>query len=344
MSRDNRPLASPGDHPAGAVWPGHDAQSAHQIPGAGWKQIAGRVWRSIGEDNVMLMAAGLAFYSMLALFPTLIAAITIYGLVADPAQVQDLVGTISTTMSGGGEVVRDQLNQIVSTSSKTLSWGLVISLVAALWSASAGAANLINTVNLAYDEQETRSFVRRRALAMVLTVGGILFVLVAVALIAVLPAVLDRLGLDDTGSRLVDLLRWPLLLAMGMTALGVIYKIGPDRRPPRARWVTWGSVVAMALWIAASWGFSTYVENFASYNETYGSLGGVVVLLMWFYLTGFAILLGAEINSEIELQTGVDTTVGEPRPRGQRGAVKADYTPLDQPPRDRLRRRLRGRG
>lgn len=322
-------ITAPPHTAAPRTWPGHDAHSAHQIPGAGWKQIAGRVWRSIGEDHVTLMAAGLAFYSMFALFPTLIAAITLYGLVADPAQVQDLVGTISDTMSGGGQLVRDQLTQIVSTSSKTLSWGLVVSLAAALWSASAGAANLINTVNLAYDERETRSFVRRRILALLLTIGGILFVLVAVALIAVLPAVLDRLGLGDTGRRLVDLLRWPLLLAMGMTALAVIYKIGPDRRPPQIRWVTWGSVIAMVLWIAASWGFSKYVENFASYNETYGSLGGVVVLLMWFYLTGFAILLGAEINAEIELQTGVDTTVGEPRPLGERGAVKADHTPLD---------------
>jgi membrane protein len=314
-------------------WPGHEAQGAHQIPLAGWRQIAGRVWRSIGEDQVTSLAAGLAFYSLMALFPTLIAAITLYGLVADPAQVQDLVGTISGTMSGGGQVVRDQLTQIVSTSGKKLSWGLVLSLGAALWSASAGAASLITTINRAYDERETRGYFRLKSLAMVLTVGGILFVLVAVALIAILPVILDRLGLGDTGRVLVAWLRWPLLLTMGMTALAVVYKIAPNRRPPRIRWVTWGSAIAMALWIAASWGFSTYVENFASYNETYGSLGGVVILLMWFYLSGFSILLGAEINAEIELQTGVDTTVGEPRPRGERGAVKADFTPLDEPPR-----------
>jgi membrane protein len=314
-------------------WPGQDAEEVHQIPFAGWWQIAGRVWRSIGEDQVTILAAGLAFYSLMALFPLLIAAITLYGLVADPAQVQDLVGTISDSMSGGGQVVRDQLTQIVSTSSKTLSWGLALSLGAALWSASAGAASLITTINLAYDERETRGYFHRKSLAVVLTVGGMLFVLVAVALIAIAPMVLDRLGLGDTGRKLVVWLRWPLLLTMGMTALAVIYKIAPNRTPARVRWVSWGSGVAMGLWITASWGFSIYVENFASYNETYGSLGGVVILLMWFYLTGFAVLLGAEINAEIELQTGVDTTVGKPRPRGERGAVKADFTPLDEPPR-----------
>jgi membrane protein len=324
---------------AGRFWPGHDAESAARIPYAGWRQIACRVWRSVGEDQVAFLAAGLAFYGLLALFPMLIAAITLYGLVADPAEVQDLVGTVSDTMSGGGQVVRDQLTQIVSASSQTLSWGLVVSVGAALWSASAGAASLITTVNLAYDERETRGYLRLKGLALGLTIGGILFVLVAVALIAIVPVILHRLGLGDTGRTLVAWLRWPLLLAMGMTALATIYKVAPDRTPPRLRWVTWGSAVAVVMWLAASWGFSQYVENFASYNETYGSLGGVVILLMWFYLGGYAILLGAEINAEIELQTGVDTTVGEPRPRGERGAVKADYTPLDQPPRRPKRRR-----
>lgn len=305
-------------HPDPAGERGHDAQNARRIPGAGWRYIAGRVWRTIGEDQVSLMAAALAFYSLLALFPGLIAAITLYGLVADPTQVQNLVTTISGTMSGGGQVVRDQLTQIVSTSSRTLSWGLVVSLGAALWSASAGAGILVTTVNASYNERETRGIVRQRILALVLTIGGIFFVLVAVALIAVLPAILDRLGFGDKGRVLIDLMRWPLLLAMGMTALAVIYRIGPNRRTSRVRWVSWGSAIAMVLWIMASWGFSQYVENFGSYNETYGSLGGVVVLLMWFYLTGFAILLGAEINAEIELRAqarAVNTHIKGPRPR-----------------------------
>ncbi len=298
-----------------------------------------RVWRAVGEDHVTLMAAGLAFYGMLAVVPALIAAITIYGLVADPQDVQDLVSTATRQVSGGAaQILQDQLTQIVSASSRTLSLGLAASLAAALWSASAGIGNLMRAVNLAYDEVETRGYLRRRAIALAFTVGGILFVLTAVALIAILPALLGRLGLPGTSADVVNRLRWPFLLASGMTALTAIYTIGPNRRSPRLPWVTWGSGVALAIWLAGSWGFSVYVANFASYNETYGSLGGVVVLLMWFYLTALAILLGAEINAEIELQTGIDTTVGPPKPRGQRGAMVADHTPLDDP------RRLRRRG
>lgn len=327
-------MADPARPQREATWPGHDAEGAHRIPFAGWKQIARRVWRSIGEDHVTLMAAGLAFYGMLAVVPALIAAITLYGLVADPQAVQNLVAAATRQVSGGtAEILQDQLTQIVSTSSRTLTFGLAASLAAALWSASAGIGNLLQAVNLAYDEVETRGWIRRRALALAFTAGGIFFVLVAVALIAILPAVLGQIGLRDTAADLLRWLRWPFLLASGMVALMVIYTIGPNRRAPRVRWATPGSLVAMVIWLASSWGFSAYVENFASYNETYGSLGGVVVLLMWFFLTALAILLGAEINAEIELQTGIDTTVGPPKPRGERGAVVADYTPLDDPRR-----------
>jgi membrane protein len=320
--------------PDDATWPGHDARSALHIPLAGWKQIVARVWRSIGDDDVSLMAAGLAFYGMFAVVPALIAAITLYGLVSDPQQVQALVDVVTEQVSGGvAQVLHDQLTQIVSTSDRTLSLGLAISLAAALWSASAGIGNLLRAVNLAYDEVETRSYVRRRAMALAFTSGGILFILTAVALIAILPAVLGLVGLRENAAGLVTRLRWPFLLVCGMSTLIVIYTVAPNRRAPRLPWVTWGSAVALLIWIAGSWGFSAYVENFASYNETYGSLGGVVVLLMWFYLTAFAILLGAEINAEIELQTGVDTTVGPPKPRGQRGAMAADHTPLDDPRR-----------
>lgn len=325
-----------------AAWPGHDADVAHRIPLAGWKQIALRVWRSIGQDHVTLMAAGLAFYGMLAVVPALIAAITIYGLVADPQAVQNLVAAATRQVSGGtAEILQDQLTQIVSTSSRTLTFGLAVSLAAALWSAATGISHLLQAVNLAYNEEETRGWIRRRALALALTAGAILFVLVSVALIAILPAVLGQIGLRESAAFLLRWLRWPFLLASGLVALTVIYTIGPNRRAPSMRWATPGSLVAMVIWLASSWGFSTYVENFASYNETYGSLGGVVVLLMWFFLTALAILVGAEINAEIELQTGVDTTVGPPKPRGQRGAMVADHTPLDDP-RPFFRQQRRG--
>jgi len=234
-----------------AIWPGHDARSPLRIPLAGWRQIAARVWRAVGEDHITLMAAGLAFYGMLAVVPALIAAITLYGLAADPREVQELVGMATREVSGGAAtILQDQLTQIVSTSSRTLSLGLAASLAAALWSASAGIGNLLRAVNLAYDEVETRSYVRRRAVALAFTIGGIVFVLSAVALIAILPAVLGRLGLPDTSADLVNRLRWPILLATGMSALMLIYIIGPDRSAPRVRWVTWGSAVALTIWRA----------------------------------------------------------------------------------------------
>ncbi|MFO7654151.1 MAG: YihY/virulence factor BrkB family protein [Candidatus Krumholzibacteriia bacterium] len=310
------------------LWPGHDATSPRRIPRDGWKQIGKRIWKEVGDDHVPLLAAGLAFYGLLAIFPTLIAAVTIYGLLADPATVREQIQSVFGSVSGGtAQVVNEQLTSIVTSSSRALTWGLVLSLLAALWTASTGVLNLIKSINIVYDEQETRNFFKQRALAFVFALGAIVFFLLAVTLVAVLPSVMGLVGLEGTTRVLIDILRWPVLVLLLMAALGVVYRMGPDRRSPRARWVSWGSAVAIVIWLLASWGFSYYVQNFGSYNETYGSLGGVIILLMWFYLTGFSILLGAEINSEIELQTGVDSTVGEPRPRGERGAVKADEIP-----------------
>jgi len=320
---------NPSKH-AHTSWPGRDATGPTAFPVRAWRSILGRVYHSIGDDNLPLLAAGLAFYAMLAIFPGLIAAITIYGLVADPGTVSRQLALVTDRLSGGtGQVLSDQLTEIVSSSHEVLGWSLVAALATSLWSASTGTLNLLKAVNLAYDETETRGWFKLRGIALLLTAGAVLFVLTAVTLIAVLPAVIGFFGLGAAGERVVTLLRWPLLLAIGLVALTVVYRLGPDRRSPRLRWTAWGSAAAMAVWLAASWGFSYYVENFGSYNETYGSLGGVVILLMWFFVTAFSVLLGAEIGAEMELQTGVDTTVGGESGRGERGAVKADRTPLE---------------
>jgi membrane protein len=314
----------------GDGWPGARARSPRGIPGRGWLQIAQRVRRNILADNLPLMSAALAFFGMLSLFPFLIAAITVYGLVADAHEVQKVVELVTGQLSGGaGEIIAEQLAQIVATSPETLTWGLVFSLGFAVWSASTGMLNLLKAVNLVYGERTGRGFLRARGLALAMTVGAVLFIAVAVALIAVLPAILGLLGLGATSRTLVTVVRWPVLLAAGMSALAIIYMLGPDRRSPRLTWVTWGSVIAVTIWLLGSYGFSVYVQNFGRFNETYGSLGSVVVLLMWFFLTSFSILLGAEINAEIELQTGVDSTRGPDRPRGRRGAVRADRTPFE---------------
>lgn len=310
--------------------PGAQAEKPTEIPRRGWFQVVRRAAKEASADQVPLLAAGVAFYSFLALFPALIAAVMIYGLVRDPADVREQVASLSDTLpADAASLLTTQLEAITSTGGGSLGIGLLVSLALALWSASGGVGNLMTAINLAYDEDETRGFVKRRALALGLTLAAIVFVVVAVGLVAVAPAVLDQVVGDGPLRWGLEAARWVGLLVAMAVALGVLYKVAPDRDAPKFRWVTTGSVVATVLWLVASLGFSLYVDNFGSYNKTYGALAGVVVLLLWLWLTMYVVLLGAEINAEAEQQTAADTTVGRPEPMGQRGAVKADSPPGD---------------
>ncbi len=310
--------------------PGSHAEKPTEIPRRGWFQVVRRAWKEAKSDQVPLLAAGVAFYSFLALFPAMIAAVMLYGLLRDPDDVRRQVASLSDTLpSDAASLLTGQLEAITTTSSGGLGLGLVISLVLALWSASGGVGNVMTAVNLAYDEEETRGFVKRRALALGLTLAAIVFVVVAVSLVAVAPAVLDNVIGDGPARWGLEAARWLGLLVAMAVALAVLYKVAPDRDAPRFRWVSIGSVVATVIWLLASLGFSLYVDNFGSYNKTYGALAGVVVLLLWLWLTMYVVLLGAEINAEAEQQTAEDTTVGPEEPLGQRGAVKADSLPGD---------------
>ena len=310
--------------------PGSHAEKPTEIPRRGWFQVVRRAWKEAKSDQVPLLAAGVAFYSFLALFPAMIAAVMLYGLLRDPDDVRRQVASLSDTLpSDAASLLTGQLEAITTTSSGGLGLGLVISLVLALWSASGGVGNVMTAVNLAYDEEETRGFVKRRALALGLTLAAIVFVVVAGSLVAVAPAVLDNVIGDGPARWGLEAARWLGLLVAMAVALAVLYKVAPDRDAPRFRWVSIGSVVATVIWLLASLGFSLYVDNFGSYNKTYGALAGVVVLLLWLWLTMYVVLLGAEINAEAEQQTAEDTTVGPEEPLGQRGAVKADSLPGD---------------
>jgi membrane protein len=245
--------------------------------------------------------------------------------------VQRQVGSFAKSMPpGSGDLLTSQLDRIVRTSQRSLSIALVISLAAALWSASAGIQALIKGLNIAYDEQETRGFVKLRGLALLLTIGAIIVVVAALALVAVLPAVLSRLGLGRAGELAISIGRWPALVILVAVALvilvavALLYRLGPDRANPRLRWVSWGALAAVVLWVAISAGFSFYVSNFGKYGQTHGSLGAVIVLLLWLWLSGLAALIGAELDAEIERQTARDTTTGRERPMGERGATVAD--------------------
>lgn len=304
---------------------GRAADKPTEIPAKGWKDVAYRVKEEVKEDNVGLLAAGVAFFALLALFPALTAAVSIYGLVADPQTVQSQIQSLTETLpADAASLIGGQLEAVASSAGGALTFGFVTSLLAALWTASSGMQGLIKGVNAAYDEPDGRSFVKRRGLALLLTIGGIIFFGVAIAVIAVLPALLDGLGLGRVGQVLILVLRWPLLAALIAVALAVVYRYAPDRDEPRWAWVSAGAALATVLWVVGSIAFSIYVNNFGSYNETYGAIGAVIILLLWLFLSSFVVLVGAEVNAETEHQTAQDTTKGPREPLGQRDAYAAD--------------------
>jgi membrane protein len=304
---------------------GRDAERPGEIPPRGWFAILKRVKAEVKEDNVTLLAAGVAFYAMLAIFPAIIAVVTVYGMVADPAQVESQVSEFAKGLpAGADELITEQLSNVVNAGQQALSIGLAISLLAVLWSASGGVQGLVKSLNLVYDERETRGFVKLRGLSLMLTLGAIVVVMVALALIAVFPGVIDDLGLGQAGELAASIARWVVLALVVLTALAVVYRYAPDRANPRWRWVGWGAVVALVVWLLGSVGFSWYVDNFGKYNQTYGALAAVIVLLLWLFLSSFAVLLGAELDAEIERQTARDTTTGPDRPLGERDAEVAD--------------------
>jgi membrane protein len=304
---------------------GRDAEIPTQIPPRGWWQVVRRAFAESKADHVPMLAGGVAYFAFLAIFPALIAGLTLYGLVADPAQAAQQVEALAATLPREAQpLITDQLRSVVAGGGGALGVGLLVSLLAALWSASSGTGNLVQAINIAYDEDETRGFVKLRATALLLTLGAIVFVLVTLALVAVVPVLLDVLALGPAATVLAEVVRWALLIAVVVVALGVVYRVAPDRDSPRIRWVSTGAVVATVLWLAGSAAFSLYVDNFGRYNRTYGALAGVVVLLLWLYLSSYVVLLGAEINAEAERQTERDTTRGRPVPMGERRAVAAD--------------------
>jgi membrane protein len=303
---------------------GREAESPHEIPAKGWRDIGLRVKRDASEDNISIVAAGVAYYGFLAIFPALAALILIYGLFADPSVVQHNVASLSAIPSDVRDMLTQQLTSLSRQSSGSLSAGLVVSILFAVWSATKGMKALMTSLNIAYDEREQRGFLHRTAVTLLFTVGMIALAAFAVVLVAVFPAAVDRIGLPDVVATAIRWARWPILAASVLLGLALLYRYGPSREHARWRWVTWGSAVATAVWLAASAGFSFYVSRFSSYNKTYGSVAAIVILLTWFLLSAYVVICGAELNGEMEHQTVKDTTTGPSRPLGRRGARRAD--------------------
>jgi membrane protein len=304
---------------------GRDADHPGEIPPRGWKDILWRAWAEISDQNLFLIAGGVTYAVLLALFPGLATLVSLYGLAFDASQIEKQVAALSGVLPPQTqELLSVQLHSLVESSNGALGFAAVIGLLLALWSASRGMSGLITAINIAYEEKERRSFLRFNLLALGLTLGLVVGGILAIALIAVLPAAVRFLAVGSATKWLLLLVQWPLLIVIVLGGLAVLYRFGPDRDKPQWRWVSPGAITATALWIVASIGFTVYVANFNSYDKTYGSLGGVVILLTWLYLSALMVLLGAVINAQSERQTRRDTTEGEPRAMGHRDAHAAD--------------------
>lgn len=304
---------------------GRQASSPSDIPARGWKDILWRVYGNVGAHRILALAAGMTYYSLLAIFPAIAALVAIYGLFADPSTIAKHLDDVAGFIPGGAlDVAREQLTRVATKGNKTLGFAFASGLVISLWSANAAMKSLFDTLNIVYGEQENRGFFKLNAISLGFTVGGIIFVLAALGGVVAVPVVLQYVGLSNAADLLIRIGRWPALFVALALALSCIYRFGPSREAPRWRWITWGSAAATFMWLAASGLFSFYAANLGSFNETYGSLGAVIGFMTWLWLSAIVVLLGAELNAEMEHQTARDTTTGRPKPLGLRGAKMAD--------------------
>jgi len=284
-----------------------------------------RVYQNISEHRVVALAAGITFYSLLAIFPAIAALVAVYGLFTDPATLTVQLEKLSGLLPGGAlDVMRDQLTRVASQRGSTLGVTFLVGLAVSLWSANAAMKSIFDTLNIVYAEREKRSFIKLNAVSLAFTVAGILFVLLAIGALVVLPPALKYLGLSGLSEFLVWAARWPALFVVVTLALAVIYRYGPSREKPQWRWISWGSAFAAFAWLAASMLFSWYAASFGNFNQTYGSLGAVIGFMTWIWLSAIVILVGAELDAEMEHQTARDTTNGPAKPMGARQATMAD--------------------
>jgi len=304
---------------------GRSADTPSDIPPRGWKDILLRVYHNISEHRVIAIAAGVTFYMLLALFPATGALVSLYGLFADASTIGSHLNQLSSLLPGGAlDIIGEQMTRVASQSTGTLGVTFFTGLAISLWSANAGIKALFDALNIVYGEKDKRGFIKLNAISLSFTLGGIVLALIAVAAVVALPVALNFVGLGKATELLLAIGRWPALFLVVALWLALIYRYGPSRERVEWRWITWGSGIAAALWIAASILFSWYAANFASYNKTYGSLGAAIGFMTWIWLSTIVVLLGAEIDAEMEHQTARDTTTGPDQPRGTRGARVAD--------------------
>ena len=303
---------------------GRDAPSPGAIPLLGWRDVLLRVSVKVRSDNLALISAGVAYYGLFAVFPALAALISIYGLIADPVDAERQVAALPALPGEARRLLMDPLQRVAGSSGPALGSGLIASLLVSVYAATRGLSSLILALNIAYGEREQHGFFKQKAISFAFTLGAILLGIGAIAITVAAPVVLAYVPLDGASLIGLAVLPWFLLAGSFFSGVTLLYRYGPNRRPARWRWLAPGAGLSTALWLAASVGLSVYVTHFQNYNRVYGSVGAVIVLLVWFYLTAYIVMLGAELNAELEHQTRVDTTRGPEKPMGQRGAHVAD--------------------
>jgi len=305
---------------------GRGAETPAKIPPKGWKDILFRVKDEIASDHVSLVAAGVAFYALLAIFPAVTALMALAGLVMEPVQVTEQLDALTDLIpEEAATIILDQAVAVTGSEETGLGWAFLIGLGLALYSASKGVGSLMEGLNVAYDEDETRGFISKLVWTLGLTIMLVGVLLLGMTATLAVPAIVNFFALPGWLESLMSYGSWVLLAVLTVMALAVLYRYGPARDNAEWKWLTPGAVLACILWIVASVGFSIYVSNFGSYNESFGSMAGAIILLMWLWISAFIVLLGAELNSEMEAQTRDDTTVGPDEPMGQRDAEKADH-------------------
>ncbi|WP_320189019.1 YihY/virulence factor BrkB family protein [Agrobacterium rosae] len=304
---------------------GRFAETPGEITFCGYRDVFWRVFSEFTEDRVTLVAAGATYYLLLALFPALAALVSLYGVFSDPVTIAKHIAFLSTALPPGAfDIIVTQLDALSQQKDSTLSFGVITGFVVALWSANNGIKALFEAMNIAYGEIEKRGIIWLNLNSLGFTLGALLIAIALITAVGVVPAILGYLWLDKWTEFLAKIARWPFLLIVVGCGITMMYRYGPSREPAKLRWITWGATFSTSLWLTASVLFSLYLENFADYNATYGTLGALIGLMVWTWISVIILILGAEINAELEHQTTVDSTTGKPLPMGDRGAHVAD--------------------
>jgi membrane protein len=279
------------------------AAAREQLPLERWRSLGARVYRQFNDDRIMAVAGGVVFYALLGIFPAITAFVSFYGLFSDPTTVTAHLALVEELLPTGAiNIIRDQAMRAAEGGTAQLGLASIAALLFAIWCANSGTKSIIDALNIVYGEKETRSFLKLNLVSLLLTLGAMAALLLAVGAVIVIPLLLAAFGVGSVGE--LEVLRWPLLVVLVLMGLAALYRFGPNRSHARWRWLSAGAATAAIAWLASSALFSWYLSNFANYNAIYGSLGAVIGLMMWMWVSTIVILLGAELDAEIAREIG----------------------------------------